>query len=174
MKTLFILFNGARRVGKTTFARRLTNELNMIEPYSAIMESFDQPLRHFIAGALGAPYRVLSETDVPLSVLHGYSVNGARREAIEFMRDRFGSDVLARLLAYRVMREGRAKAKFVVVDSCETRDDVEYFENRYVINVVRDGHIEEVPLVVNSRTIHNNNTPIDWSGLYNVIEDVRK
>lgn len=133
----FIILNGPPSSGKTTISRLLTPMLNN-EKARTITDSFAAPMKHFVAVALGERYADMKK-DKARPELHGYSVRDFLISLSEdYMKIRYGRDVLSRLLNYRVLRH-TPPPDFVICDDGGFIEEAEALSRYYLIRVERDG-----------------------------------
>jgi hypothetical protein len=134
----YVLLNGPSMVGKSdVVAPILCQELRKYCS-NIHQDSFSAPLKHFIATALSARYNEMKK-DVPVAELNGYSVREFVIDLSEqYLKVRYGEDVLGRLLHYRVLRINPIP-RFVVVDSSGFTDERDALPRTVTIRVEREG-----------------------------------
>lgn len=131
----YVILNGPPGSGKTTIAREVVSQLTKRHRI-AVQDSFDAPLKHFFAAALGEKYREADKSKMR-SELNGYTLDESLLTLKGAIRNRYGDDVLARWLTYRMLKKPFAKPEYVVVDDGNFREDVESVPNRFVVRVMR-------------------------------------
>lgn len=131
----YIILNGPSGCGKTTVARELVSRLTKLD-YVAIQDSFDAPLKHFFAAALGEKYRGMDKSRMRPE-LNGYTLNESLLTLKSVIRNRYGEDVLAKWLIHRTLKKPYSKPRYVIIDDGNFREDVDTMPNKLVVCVIR-------------------------------------
>lgn len=127
---IYILLNGPPSSGKSTLiARGLMYRFKILnETYdmptdtdnyhlNVIQESFANPMKQFIASALGMKYADMKK-EVMMGVLQGYTVREFLIDLSErYMKVRYGDDIFGRMLMHRVLRS-EPLPDIIVSDDC--------------------------------------------------------
>jgi hypothetical protein len=101
----FIILNGPPDSGKTTeIANGLAKRLQQFKEFRTVSDSFANPMKHFIATALGVKYAELKK-EVMMGVLNGYTPREFLIDLSEnYMKVRYHDDIFGRLLLHRTIR----------------------------------------------------------------------
>lgn len=179
----YILLNGPKHSGKSTIARELSRDLNMIHenaPNTTTIDSFGAPFKHFIATALGAKYLDMDKERM-MPELNGESVREFVVALAEgYIKSRYGKDAFGRWLNYRNLRFPDRLPRYVIVDDSRYIEDAEVLPNRSIIRVQRPGkHFENEPngqyLDLPNWTINNDGNIIElYMQIRNLAHEIYK
>ena len=135
----FVIFNGPPSSGKSTFAPELARQLRVhLAPDQVCMDSFAAPMKHYIATAMAWQYQEMKK-ERPEAVLQGYSIREFLIDLSErYMKPRYGDDVFARLLLYRILRRN-PQPRFVVVDDCGFDEEITALTRPFLVRITRPG-----------------------------------
>lgn len=131
---VYIVLNGPSEVGKSTeIASGLCNRLKLLE-YKVVGESMANPMKHFIAVALGMKYSDLKKNS-PMAVLQGYSPREFLIDLSEsYLKKRYQDDFFGRLLEHRILRIDPLP-DFVVIDDVGFHEEVHTLG--YTLRIIR-------------------------------------
>lgn len=138
MAVKYVALNGPPGSGKSTIARMLTEELQ--KQYVVKQDSFQAPLKHFIATALGEKFREMNKEKMRPEI-NGYSVNQFMKHMAVEAQAVYGGDCFARWLVHRILKDPLGVPDFVIIDDWEgILDLMETLDNACMIHVRRDGY----------------------------------
>ncbi len=141
MTIQWIVIMGARGVGKSVAAnhlrRQISDTLARDGVYKRIIvDSYDQPVRHFVASMLGEKWQEMDH-EKARPELNGRSVKELVREffAGDFL-EKFGIDLFARTLVHRNMGH-QPMPSIVIVDAGFIGTEPAYLNKSKIVYIVR-------------------------------------
>lgn len=144
-QTRYVILTGPSYSGKTTAAAMLVTMLRSRD-WNAVHESFDAPIRHYMASLLGRKPDDL-DMDEPLPELLTKTPRDFLRLESAHLRFNYGPVAVGKLLLARVKRRLRVP-EYVVVDDGASVLDCRVLGKYYLVQVVRSKVERVYPFVM--------------------------
>lgn len=151
MPIRYIVISGSRPYASNIVAKELSRELRQGQSESSVInDSFQSPIKHFVASALGEKYAV-ADLDRMRSEFNGMNIRAFVSALTTMMDAEFGDDVLVRWLIHRSLRSPANPPRYYIVnDGDEVEPDhIQTIPNVYLVNVESDG---KLPWIVTDPT----------------------